>query len=128
MLVKDLNQGEKASYSLEGNLLTIKVNQQEINIDLASEQEDESKTIDICLDHQGKLVQGVVNWYVANISIPASTYTLVDTEEVDENEHPQYNKVKNQLNLQEVKLDLWALPNFIKEKEMEGEILNDRAI
>lgn len=122
MQVKDLNQGDKAVYSLNNSVLTIEVIDQSIELDLAAEQEEESKTIDVCLDKKGNLIKGIANWYVANITIPATTYILVDTGEVDEQGNTKYDQVKDELDLDKVKLDLWGLPNFIKEEETEGGI------
>jgi hypothetical protein len=113
MKVNDINQGEKANYSINGNILTIEINDQSVNIDLESKQEDKKRTIDICLNENGELVQEINNWYVANIHIPAASYSFIDTGEVDDQGNTVFDKVKDDLNAEDVGLDLWALPNFI---------------
>ena len=113
MKVNDINQGEKANYSINGTVLTIEVNDQSSDIDLEAKQEDEKRTIDICLDDNGNLVQEINNWYVANIHIPAASYSFIDTGEVDDQGNTVFDKVKDDLDTEDVGLDLWTLPNFI---------------
>lgn len=115
MQVTELNSGEKAVHGLNGTVLTIEVKDQAVEIDLAAKQKDNKNVIDICLDREGNLVESIDKWHVANIIIPAASYSLVDTGEVDDEGNPVYEKVKDPLNTDNVKLDLWALPNFIKE-------------
>ena len=45
MKVNDINQGEKANYSINGTVLTIEVNDQSSDIDLEAKQEDEKSYI-----------------------------------------------------------------------------------
>lgn len=113
MKVNDINQGEKANYSINGTVLTIEVNDQSLDIDLEVKQEDEKRTIDICLDDNGGVVQGINNWHVANVHIPAASYSFIDTGEVDDQGNTVFDKVKDDLDTEDVGLNLWALPNFI---------------
>ena len=124
MQVNELNEGEKAQYSLDGKVLDIDVKDQGISLDLAQEQEDEEKTIDICLNKNGELVIGVDNWYIANITIPAAEYDFQDNGETDEQGNIVYEKVKKPLNTDNVVLDLWALPNFIKKTNQDEGVVN----
>lgn len=124
MKINELNTGEKADYSLNGNFLVLSVLDKSIGLDLEVMQDDEKKTVDICTNKTGNLVEGIDKWYVANITIPAAEYEMQDTGEVDEDGEIVYEKVKKPFNVDNVVLDLWALPNYILKQNQEEEVIN----
>jgi hypothetical protein len=124
MIINDLNTGEKADYSLNGNFLVLSFFDKSIGLDLEVMQEDEKKTVDICTNQTGNLIEGIDKWAVANITIPAAEYELQDTGEVDEDGETVYEKVKKPFNLDEVVLDLWSLPNYILKQNQKEEVIN----
>jgi hypothetical protein len=117
MKIHDQNEGVKIPYSLVGKTVMF---DETISVNLSKYQKDEAIVIDVCLDRDMQLgfgLNGVVGeyvWYVANISIPQKEYKIVDTGEVDENGNPIYTRVVLPLNMDDVTLYLWALPdNYI---------------
>jgi hypothetical protein len=124
MIINELNTGEKADYSLNGNFLVLSVFDKSIGLDLEIMQADEKKTFDICTNQTGNLVEGIDKWYVANITIPAAEYEMQGTGEVDEDGKTVYEKVKKPFNVDEVVLDLWALPNYILKQNQKEEVIN----
>ena len=124
MIINELNTGEKADYSLNGNFLVLSVFDKSIGLDLEIMQADEKKTFDICTNQTGNLVEGIDKWYVANITIPAAEYEMQDTGEINENEEKVYKKVKKPFNINKVVLDLWALPNYILTQNQKEEVIN----
>lgn len=124
MVINELNTGEKADYSLSGNFLVLSILDKSIGLDLEVMQENEKKTVDICTNKTGNLVEGIDKWYVANVTIPAAEYETQDTGEVDEDGETVYEKVKKPFNVDDVVLDLWALPNYILKQNKEEEVIN----
>jgi hypothetical protein len=124
MIINELNTGEKADYSLNGNFLVLSVLDKSIGLDLEVMQDDEKKTVDIYTNKTGNLVEGIDKWYVANITIPAAEYEMQGTGEVDEDGKTVYEKVKKPFNVDEVVLDLWALPNYILKQNQKEEVIN----
>ena len=81
-------------------------------IDVAARQQDQAATIDLSLDEEGQVVEGNgARWYVANVTLPPATYQEVDTGETDpETGSPIMAMEKNPVNLDQVVVNLWALP------------------
>ncbi|MDI3547874.1 MAG: hypothetical protein PWR10_1526 [Halanaerobiales bacterium] len=109
MIIKEINKGNKIPYSINENQKTITFNDR-LTINLEENQADVEVVIDISLNKNMELIQGVDKWYVANLIIPAAEYELIDTGEVDENNQPIMENTKKELSLDEVKLILWGLP------------------
>lgn len=81
-------------------------------IDIAARQEDRATTIDLSLDDGGQVVEGTgAGWYVANVILPAASYVEVGTGETDpETGSPIMAMEKEPVNLNQVVVNLWALP------------------
>jgi hypothetical protein len=109
LIIEEINQGNKITYSIDEAAKTITFNDSLI-INPQQRQADIEKVVDLSLNKEGELVEGVSKWYVANIVIPAAEYELIDTGDVNEAGDPIMEKVKNELLLDEVKLILWGLP------------------
>ncbi|WP_422448177.1 AAA family ATPase [Thermoanaerobacterium sp. DL9XJH110] len=107
MIVREINEGPKIDYTLDGTVLTLGGGA--VSVDLATRQQDTETVIDICRD-DGHLVEGMGRWYVATIIIPPRRYHLVDTGQVDENGAPVLASEALPLDLDAVVLNLWALP------------------
>ena len=108
MIITEINQGPKATYSLQGKVLTIGG---QVSIDLQERQSDLQKVIDICLDNQLQTMrEGLGAWYVATIVIPPKQRQLVDSGEVDEEGNPQMKEEDLPIDLTKVELRLWTLP------------------
>ncbi|WP_027717308.1 hypothetical protein [Desulfovirgula thermocuniculi] len=107
MIVREVNEGPKIDYALNGTVLSL--GSGTISIDLAARQQDTETVIDICRD-DGHLVEGMGRWYVATIIIPPRRYHLVDTGQVDENGAPVLAREALPLDTGSVVLNLWALP------------------
>ena len=77
--------GEHIGYSIDGNCIVFGDN--DLSLNLANREMDEPVIIDICKDSNGFLVVGAATGerYVAQVEIPARTYTTLaadeDTEE-----------------------------------------------
>ncbi|GHV18947.1 hypothetical protein FACS18949_15290 [Clostridia bacterium] len=75
--------GTKVQYQISGNYISFRDGDMTLN--LANRERDEENIIDICEDLNGEIVIGVADGYkyLAQIAIPARSYT--DTEgELDE--------------------------------------------
>ncbi len=106
MRVIHLNEGPKAEFSLNGTVLTV----QGVQIDLAARQRDTQVVIDVSLGRDLQTAaDGVGAWYLATIVIPPRTYKLVDTTGPDG--QPAQELQALPLDLDQVELRLWALPN-----------------
>ncbi len=107
MIVKKMNDGEYVAYSLSGTVLTL----DSVERDLEALQENEQKIIDVKVEDR----------FVANIIIPPAKYKEVDSGNVDENGEAIYEKVKLPLDVEAVKLNLWAIQTNENQNEL-GEI------
>lgn len=106
MIIAEINQGPKATYSLQGKVLTIGG---QVSIDLQERQSDVQKVIDICLDNQLQTMrEGIGAWYVATIIIPPKQRELVPSG--DEKGNDIYIERDRELDINKVELRLWALP------------------
>lgn len=111
MVVEEKNEGKKITYAVNDTVINF---DSTLSINLARYQKDVENTIDICLDQDMQLGTGLKYRYAANIIIPAKTYTQVDTGKKDNEEHEIYNKIAEPLDMEKVRLILWALPaNYI---------------
>jgi hypothetical protein len=106
MRVIEKNEGKKIPYEVIGTKVIF---DDMLMVDLARYQKDEEMVIDICIDNNDILSMGLTGWYVANVVIPPKQYDLVENG-VDENNNPRYDRVTKPLNMDEVTLYLWTLP------------------
>ena len=107
MKVSKINEGKYVQYELSDGILSF--GDGALVIDLRKEQCGADITIDISIDKDKKIVRGVSDWYAAQISIPARTFTVFENGIVDEMWLRQIEKTADPLNIDEVELVLWAL-------------------
>lgn len=113
MKVIEKNTGEKIAYEQSGT--RIYFGDDEIMINAAKYQKDEPVEVDICKDRSGNLTIGTESAlrYVAQVMIPAATYTTTETaEESAEAEGgttTTSTRVKNDLDMADVTLVLWGI-------------------
>lgn len=108
MIVKEQNEGEKIPYELvQGYKILF---DDMVSYNIPRYQQEQENTLNICLDDDMQLTNGLGKWYVANIIIPARKYELVVTGEKDEEGNDKYARVATPLNMDEVTLVLWTLP------------------
>ncbi|MHC8516976.1 AAA family ATPase [Sporosarcina sp. ITBMC105] len=107
MIITNVNEGRKVKFNLSGKVLFI---DNKVSINLESKQRDVQHVVDVCLDNQLKTMrEGLGAWYVATIVIPARQYEMVpDGEDTEGN--MQYKRVVRPLDVTQVELRLWALP------------------
>lgn len=112
MRVIHLNEGPKAPFSVSGTVLTV----DGVSIDLAERQRDIQTVIDISRGRDLQTAaEGVGAWYVATIVIPPRQYELV--EDVDESGQAVQRLEPLPLDLSQVELRLWALPQLGTQEE-----------
>ena len=104
MIIVEKNEGPKIAYEIDDVSDTKKkiTFDDDLTINLAKREEDWPVHIDVCSDSKGDLVIGTAagRAYVAEIDIPARSYTEPEGEEVPE---------PIPLDLDKVTLSLWAL-------------------
>ncbi len=102
MIIIEKNKGEKIPYEVNGTKVCF---DDDLSVDLAKRQKDYDTQIDICYDADGDLTTSAKSGirYVAQIDIPAATYT---TSESDDGETTQ---TKDALDMDSVTLTLWAI-------------------
>lgn len=126
MRISHVNTGIKAKYKVSGTKLQLIVDGAEaLTLDLDQELQDVAATVDVSLN-QGfiKLERGVGNWYVASIKIPAREFDLVETGEVDEEGWPICKEEALPVNMRDVVLCLWGVPENIGVKNSnESEVI-----
>lgn len=118
MIITNASSGQKAKYSLNGTELTVG----DVTIDLQEKQRTVQRVIDICLDNQLETMQeGLGAWYVANVIIPPKQYTLQSTGEKDENGDDITEEVELPIDVSQVELRLWGLPQQFFDKNKGNE-------
>lgn len=86
-------------------------------IDYAARQADEEVAIDLSLDRQGDLVEGLSGgWYVANVRLPAADYAAVETGEVGEDGNTLYRLERQPVAQNRILVQLWGLPQLPDEQ------------
>lgn len=125
MKVQHVNSGQKASYRVKGTVIQITVpNVEPITINLNDEQKDVASVVDVSLNSDfTKLEKGVGNWYVASVKIPAREYDYQPTGEVDEEGYDILEEVALDVNMRDVTLCLWGIPDISQEQEKESEVI-----
>lgn len=107
MKISEQNKGKKISYTVTGSTIVF---DETISVNVARYQKDQENVIDVCLDADMQLTTGLGKWYVANIIIPPKTYSMVDTGTKDDTDNEIFERVADSLNMDEVTLILWTLP------------------
>ncbi len=124
MIVRSVNSGPKAGYSVSGTELTVNVpDVGSLTVDLQEKQQDNKRTLDFSLDKDyDRVAEGVGSWYVATVVVPAAEKELQDTGQVDEEENPIMEEVALPLDMDKVELHLWGLYGAVSDKvEEEGD-------
>ena len=117
MILVEKNEGTKIPYEVDGYKVCF---DDDLTLNLAKRQEDWAVQIDICSDASGALVigTGTGRYYVAQIDIPAKTYTESREETADESGETvtTVTQEANDLDMDEVTLTLWKLENYVVEE------------
>ncbi|MDQ7790230.1 MAG: hypothetical protein U1D96_05465 [Eubacteriales bacterium] len=103
MIIVEKNQGDKAAYELQGNVLAFRGG--ELALDLSMYERDFPVHIDICCNEYDMLVVGLGRRYVAAIDIPARAY---DAEQTGDPENP-ITLAPRAFDISKAQLTLWAL-------------------
>lgn len=114
MNVIEKNAGQKISYSLDGNILTLR---DEMMLNLSKYERDYDIELDICESRDNILVIGISDRYVAQLLIPARTYTeaaqTIPSDRTDDDGNPIQETVITKtpvpFSMDNVTLILWAL-------------------
>lgn len=104
--VIEKNTGKKIQWEQDGYYLSF--DDGALAIKATKYQLDNENTVDICRNKQGNLVIGVPEngRYVAQVTIPAATYT---TETTGEGEEATQTRTKDDLDMGDVTLTLWSI-------------------
>jgi len=104
MIIVDKNEGRKIEYTTEETAITF--GNDELTLDLAELQEDESRHVTVCYTKKHTLTIGRGGiTYVAEIDIPAREYVYPEPGEGGEQEEPY----PVPLDMETVTLTLWAI-------------------
>lgn len=126
MKIQHVNSGTKAKWRTKGTILQLTVEGVEpIEIDLNAELQDVAVTVDVSLNSSfTALEKGVGNWYIASVKIPAREYDYEPTGEVDQEGYDILEEVPLDVNMRNVVLCLWGIPDMPQEKEnTESEVI-----
>lgn len=110
IIVVEKNEGEKIAYEVVGTKIIF--GDDELMVNIKSRERDEEVTLDICKDTQNGLTVGVnteAREYVAQVTIPARRYEIVDTGEKDEDGNPIKERKPLPFDMAKCTLTLWAL-------------------
>lgn len=112
MKIIEANEGQKISYSVNGNWLNIG---DQIMLNLKTREADNDVHIDITSDMAGQIGTGIGLLYVAQVDIPARAYTETEIDNPDydeESEHSQKKIINREpvpFSMDNVTLTLFAL-------------------
>lgn len=109
MIIVNKNEGKKIPYEVDGTKITF---DDEAMYNLTKYERDDANHLDICRDAYGNLVNGVpdsAGKYVAQIDIPARSYTEVETGQNDEEGNPITQPQALPLDMENVTLTLWSV-------------------
>lgn len=114
MKVVEKNKGTKIDYEVNGTKICFA---DELTINLAKIQKDDSVHKDICYDSEGDLVIGAEagRYYVAEIDVPAMEY---DIDTSGEGEEETQTVTPRPLDMKKVILTLWSIDDKEKVKEV----------
>lgn len=110
IIVIEKNEGEKIPYEIATTKITF--GDEELMVNLKTRERDEEVVLDICKDTQNGLTVGVnteAREYVAQVTIPAREYEIVDTGKQDENGNEIMEKNPVAFDMKKCTLTLWAL-------------------
>lgn len=110
IIVVEKNEGEKIAYEVSGTKIIF--GEDELMVNIKSRERDEEVMLDICKDTQDGLTVGVnteAREYVAQVTIPARGYEIVDTGEQDEDGNPIMERKALPFDMKKCTLTLWAL-------------------
>lgn len=110
IIVVEKNKGEKITYEVSGSKIFF--GDDELMVNLKTRERDEEVTLDICKDTQDGLTVGVnteAREYVAQVTIPAREYEIVDTGQEDEDGNPIMERRALPFDMKKCTLTLWAL-------------------
>lgn len=110
IIVVEKNEGEKIAYEVSGSKIFF--GDDELMVNLKTRERDEEVTLDICKDTQDGLTVGVnteAREYVAQVTIPAREYEIVDTGQEDEDGNPIMERRALPFDMKKCTLTLWAL-------------------
>ncbi len=126
MKILHVNSGTKAKWRTKGTVLQLTVpGAGSIDLDLNEELQDVAVNVDVSLnsDFTG-LEKGVGNWYIASVKIPAREYDYQPNGEVDEEGYDIMEEVPLDVNMRDVTLCLWGIPDITNvEKTVESEVI-----
>jgi len=118
MNIELIGDGIKIPYKIEDK--TLNFNDGELEIELEDYQKDITVFLDIFWTPEGMLQIGLGEAYAANVIIPPQINHEVDTGMIDDDGKSIYELIKDPLNLDEVTLKLWDIPNkYIKTNKEE---------
>lgn len=72
MIIKEVNEGKKIDYEVDGN--RIYFGDDELMLNLSKYERDTEVVINICMDSDHILTSSLSEYFVANIIIPARAY------------------------------------------------------
>lgn len=110
IIVVEKNEGEKIHYEVSGTKIIF--GEDELMVNLKTRQRDYETTLDICKDKENGLTVGVntsSTEYVAQVTIPAREYEVVETGEQGEDGNPVMEKNPLPFDMKKCTLTLWAL-------------------
>lgn len=117
MNIIEMNSGEKIPYTVNGSVVAL--NNNELSFDLAARQKDVAVFIDIFWAPSGALQEAQGDAYAADIIIPPWVEQEIDTGVLDDDGNPIYARQRDLFDMDDVTLQLWAIPNQYKTKEEE---------
>ncbi len=107
MILTNLNSGAKPTYSYTGTVLTV----EGLAIDLSKVQTNIQTVVTISLaSDMQTVVQGSGAWMIATVIVPPVSYTVVDTGTKDAQGNEIMDVQAQPLDMGQVQLQLWALP------------------
>ena len=110
IITVEKNEGGKIPYEVSGTKIIF--GEDELMINLKTRQRDYETTLDICKDKENGLTVGVntsSTEYVAQVTIPAREYEVVDSGKQDEDGNPIMEKNPLPFDMKKCTLTLWAL-------------------
>lgn len=86
--VVEKTPGQHLGYSVTTERITFTYGEDELTVKVSAKERDEENTIDICLDDDGGLINGVAEKsrrYAAQVVIPARRYVDQESDQKGEN-------------------------------------------
>ncbi len=105
MKIEYKNKGKYIEWTLDGDELLL---DNTLLLSLSSFRGGSDVTLDVFADENGCPTLSFTDWYLAQIIIPAQTYTIRETGEADAMGFRQIEKLADALDTDTVTLILWA--------------------